>query len=100
MLQVARAAIHNERMLEHHAKNFQSALAAFKIIVPGTMLLNSDNDGIVNEAIQLLTVILEDGNSEVQSLFYEYFRSTREETFFADVRGLIQSCMDEIVEVG
>ena len=47
MLQVARATVHNERVLEHDAHEFQSKLAKYKILVPTANLLDSHNELIV-----------------------------------------------------
>jgi hypothetical protein len=60
MLQVARAIVHNERVLEHHADFFQSKLASFKIIAPTLNLLGSDSDAIVSEALNLLITIFDE----------------------------------------
>ncbi len=73
MLRVARAVVHNEYVLEHHPKFFQSRLASFKvwlhafllhltvqIISPALALLGNSNDAIVAEALELLITIFDE----------------------------------------
>ena len=99
MLQIARATVHNERVLEHDAHEFQSKLAHFKILIPTANLLDSHNELIVEEALLLLSEVLDEGNDDAQARFLHHFHKNHDESFFFHIHTIITDLMEEMEEM-
>ncbi|XP_004347257.1 hypothetical protein CAOG_04510 [Capsaspora owczarzaki ATCC 30864] len=76
----------------------QSALNKYEAALISTKMFVSDDDEIVIEALATATAILDGGNKEVQRSFEKFFLTSREETFFADIRSRIVKSMATVKE--
>lgn len=98
-LLVVRGAIHNKEVLELSTAALQGEVSSSGAILPITRLLESKQHEVRREALSLLKVLLKDGLADAQREFVRHFLGTREETFFADISGLINASSESMLEL-
>ncbi len=76
---------------------FYCAVACINGIVLFIFCCRLPNDEVVHEALLALVALLEGGNQKVQKRIEKYFKSTREDSFFTDMKSQLSvwlSCCD------
>ena len=102
MLQVTRAAADNAVLLSGKASALlvvQDQVCGAKALVPIAGLLNAQNPRLRRECLATLRIVIQGGNNLAQDSFALDFSLSREDTFFADVKRLIETSMESISEI-
>lgn len=99
MLQVTRALLHNRALVGQDVKVLQKRLADCQVLAPVVEMLSSLNDEVVQAALGLLSEALKDGNRAAQLSFEHQFLSTREESFFIDIRDRMRRSLDSVQQL-
>ena len=66
--------------------------------MPATNLLDSHNEHIVEEALLLLSEVLDEGNSDAQARLLHHFHHNHDESFFLHMHTIITDIMEEMEE--
>jgi hypothetical protein len=98
-LQVLRAIIHNNRILNRDNAVVLEEYNKHKLILPVIALVSSGHADIYREALALLVSMLEEGNKPAQEILLQKFKSTLNEDFFADVASRLRQCLVWVKEV-
>jgi hypothetical protein len=100
LMQALRGCIHNLALLGYRRATgrAQSVLAQSGFLLQTIQFINYPDQTVTLESLAVLCAILKGANMHAQRVFLDFFLNTRDETFFADIAGLIDRAGNTIIE--